>query len=69
MATLTELMTSAMVNFIKQVAKVPPTTMSKPGMLRKMETLPPVTIARQIRIVPPTRPIIVAISMLAVPEY
>jgi hypothetical protein len=43
--------------------------MSKPGMLRKMVTLPPVEMATKTRTVPPTRPIIVAISISAVPEH
>jgi hypothetical protein len=43
--------------------------MSNPGILRKIDTSPPVAMARITRIVPPTRPIIVAISILTVPEH
>ena len=64
MATLTELMISAIENLIKQVATVPPTTISNPGILMKTNMLPPVTIARSTKIVPPTSPMIVAISIL-----
>ena len=35
----------------------------KPGMLRKMVILPPLIMAERTRTVPPTRPIIVAISI------
>jgi hypothetical protein len=48
---------------------VPPTTMSSPGMLMKIEKEPPIRIETATRIVPPTRPIIVAISTGSAPEY
>jgi hypothetical protein len=48
---------------------VPPTTMSNPGMLMKIEKVPPIRIEILTRIVPPTRPITVAISIESVPEY
>jgi hypothetical protein len=64
-----ELMTSSMVNLIKLVATVPPTTMSNPGRLMKTEKEPPIRIEMTTRIVPPARPIIVAISIGSVPEY
>jgi hypothetical protein len=48
---------------------VPPTTMSNPGMLMKIEKVPPIIIETTTRIVPPSRPIIVAISIWSVPEY
>ncbi len=65
MATLMELITSAIENFIKLVASVPPATINKPGILRKMTALPPRMIAERTNTVPPARPMIVAISILS----
>jgi hypothetical protein len=48
---------------------VPPTTMSNPGRLMKTDKEPPIMIEKTTRIVPPARPIIVAISIGSVPEH
>ena len=50
-------------NLIKQLAMVPPTTISNPGTLRKTVISPPVTMAASTRTVPPTSPMIVAMSI------
>ncbi len=65
MATLMELITSAIENLIKEAASVPPSTISMPEILKKMIALPPRTIAEKTSTVPPIRPMIVAISILS----
>jgi hypothetical protein len=42
--------------------------MSNPGILMKIQREPPIRMETITRIVPPTRPITVAISIWSVPE-
>ena len=48
---------------MNEAANVPPITMSIPGMLKKMRTLPPKKIAEAMSDAPPSKPMTVAISI------